>query len=478
MKKAYTLILALLLLVLTGCAASKDITDTYEKEDTSTSSTSTTTTNKLEDNPDEKMCFDENIPLFICQDRADIEGDRDALYYYNYKGEQLENAVMHNVGFFGENGLAPAFDPATEKIGFVDKSGVFVIDPQWDDATAFSKDDIALVIIEKEDAEGIKREKYGYIDGDGKQIVECIYDDATSFYPQGVAIVGISKETEMTYTNDDGEEISYTGTSTHYGVIDKTGSIIIQPEYKYIYNVENNYILCIGERAQALYDLSGKAIVTEEECEKNQYVFYQECGTLHRWKTEFLTEEEQEKNGGYPYRDTDFKVFNGKEFIEDEYDPVAPFIHYNRVATTQTGYGYGVVKISGSEQEGNLKETVLIPYEYDQIIKSGSYYIAIKYKDVGGDEQSFDIYNSNFEKTAENIDYKFNQSVVKPSLYGDEIVLPDGYFKVYYYNEEIGETVFGIVNEQGETIVPVLFYRPIKLFVYECVGGKFMDNRT
>ena len=315
MKKVFTLILALLLLVSAGCEAPKDATSILDGEDSNTLSTSNTTTDKTEDNTTEETYFEENIPLFMCQDRSDIEGDRYECYYYNYKGDLLENAVMPNVGFFGKNSLAPALDPVTGKIGYVDKSGVFAIDPQWDDATAFSDDGIALVIIDQEDEEGTTNEKYGYINEKGEQIVQCIYDDATSFYPQGVAIVGINEQRNATYTDDAGEKITYTETYTNYGVIDKTGKIIIQPKYQQIYNVEGNYILCVGEKAQALYDLSGRAIVTEEECEKNQYYFYQECGKLSRCKREVLSEEETEENNGYPYRNTEYRVFNGKEFV-------------------------------------------------------------------------------------------------------------------------------------------------------------------
>lgn len=432
-----------------------------------------TQTDPTEEEFEEVAQYDENTPLFVCQDRSDIEGDRNSLYYYNYKGDLLENAVMPNTGFFGTRDLAPGLDPSTGKIGYVDKSGVFVIEPQWDDATAFSDDGIALVMMDEEDEDGFSVEKYGYINEQGEQIIECIYDDATSFYPQGLAIVGVKEEIDPPQTND-GTAGIYPTTVTMYGVIDKTGKTIIAPQYKYIYNIEGDYILCRSEKAQALYDLSGKAIITEEECEKNQYYFEQECGTLYRWKREILSEEETEKNNGYPFHNSDYRIFDGKEFVSVEYNLEKPFIYSKRVATTVTGNGYGVVTMTGSQQEGNLAETVLIPYEYDRIVEHGSYYVAIKYKDSEGTEQSFDIYNSDFVKTAENINYQFMQ--YRNSMYGTYRILPDGYFEISYYDSDIGDTVCGIINEYGETIVPMLFYRPIKLFVYECIGGKFMNE--
>ena len=484
MKKiiATTLIAIVLLGLFSACTSTSNSGHTHSGEtesptnDTSdTNSNTSSPTTEPTPHPDEdlssKVQYDEETPLFVAEDRADIEGDRDEYYFYNYKGELLDSSVLTVRRFFAKNGLASAYDPATEMVGYVDQSGVFVIYPQWDGAAAFSDDGIALVYVYKINKKGSTAKAYGYINEKGEQITDCIYDDATSFYSQGVAIIGLYTEVDSSYTNSNGENITTTDLSIRYGVIDKSGKIIIEPKYTTIYNVESNYIICEGENAQAVYDLSGNAIVTEEECNEKHYSFYQELGTLHRYTIETITDEEAEQNNGISYRDTDHKIYDGKEFVDEPRKTDKVLITCKRVATTATGYAYGHAQ--WSDQSKSYEDR--IPYAYDSIIEAGNYYIGIKYKDSAGNDRTFDIYNSEFEKTAENINYNYYH-IPYQSLYGANIALPEGYFRVTRYDDKTGRVLMGIINERGEIIVPILFYRPIGLFTYEGVGGKFMSG--
>lgn len=81
-------------------------------------------------NNETEALFNEQLPLFAAQDRCDVDGDRYNVYYYNYKGDLLD-APNGNIGFYAENGLAPAIDQNTGKVGFVDKEGVFQIEPKY-----------------------------------------------------------------------------------------------------------------------------------------------------------------------------------------------------------------------------------------------------------------------------------------------------------------------------------------------------------
>ena len=57
------------------------------------------------------------------------------------------------------------------KYGFIDKSGKVVIEPQFDDAGAFSE---GFACVEKDD-------KWGFIDKNGKVVVEPQFDYAREF---------------------------------------------------------------------------------------------------------------------------------------------------------------------------------------------------------------------------------------------------------------------------------------------------------
>lgn len=150
------------------------------------------------------------------------------------------------------------------------------------------------------------------------------------------------------------------------------------------------------------------------------------------------------------YVDGKPEKFDGKTFIaiENAYE-----ITKKRVATTTSGQGYGV------ECNG---ETV-IPYEYDMLYIYGSYFVGIN---MTGDTAKFDIYDMDFNKTAEDIPYMFFS---RYAPYGSSCALPDGYFAVYTAYES--HRVYGIVDYTGKVIVEPVFIEPIILCTYEGTGA-------
>ena len=74
----------------------------------------------------------------------------------------------------GGGSKEPTFQAPPElgpKFGFIDKTGKFVIKPQYRKAYSFS-DDLAAVEVSS---------RWGYIDKDGKMIIERQYEDVNSF---------------------------------------------------------------------------------------------------------------------------------------------------------------------------------------------------------------------------------------------------------------------------------------------------------
>ena len=138
----------------------------------------------------ESINYKDDQVLFITQDRCDTENDRSTIYCYNYKGELLDKNIA--IGYYSQNGLAPAHDNSTGKVGYVDKDGVFIIEPKYEDAGAFSKDGVALVKIEIKNGDDYDY-KHGYINSKGEEITPIIYDEATSFYNCGYALARLDK---------------------------------------------------------------------------------------------------------------------------------------------------------------------------------------------------------------------------------------------------------------------------------------------
>lgn len=430
MKKIWSAILVLIMIVLVGCSDSKPVNGVKEEI-------------KI-------PVYDENSPLFICQDRADIEGDRSFIYTYNYKGDLLDTIEYQQIGLYGKNGLAPAVDPVTELVGFVDQGGVFAIDPQWYDAGSFSDDGIALVV--EYDEENWDK-KYGYINEKGEQIVPCVYDYATSFYPKGYAIVAV----------DDG--------ALKWGVIDKTGEIVVEAKYAYIEHITADAIVCEIDATdhQVIYDLSGNLLYDETDLviDEITYYTYRVCGEkLYRLTNKKVDAPIHKDTWNIITADIiKVEVFEGDKFV-DQNENLDIRIESKRVATTVSGYGYGV--LCGDE--------TVIPFEYDNIIVVEEYYIAVKYDLGDGESQILDIYDKDFQKTAENLPYNF---FARFDSVGDNIALPAGYFDVYVYDEQTGENVHGIVDYTGQIIVPFLYYRGIHLYTYEDIGGQWvMPSRS
>jgi len=126
------------------------------------------------------------------------------------------NVVIRSKGMLAgfSEGLAPAWN-AKRKCGFINKSGKFVIAPQWDSAGRFS-DGLAVVAneLKSKSTEGdssgsrVAPQEMMYIDKSGNDIFGKKWDHADPF-SEGLAAVG-----------KDG----------NYGYIDKNGNYVIEPK--------------------------------------------------------------------------------------------------------------------------------------------------------------------------------------------------------------------------------------------------------
>lgn len=425
MKRISLVLLAFVVLITAGCSK---ITNPLDKDSTAATKgeASAPTENKTvsatvpadsatapTESTTKQPQYDPDTPLFVANDRADIEGDSYMYYFYNREGKLLKSSDTEFVGYYAENGLAPAYDSLTKLFGFVDRNGLFVIEPQWDGAWAFSDDGVALVYT--------KGQGYGYVNDKGEMIAPCIYNEATSFYASGVAII-----------RENGK----------YGVLDKTGKVIIESQDYSIEPVLGDYIVCNDN----IYDLSGKLLCSVDSDALPDGQYYNLEVTKDA-VTRYIYQYTGRNSADREVIKTE--VFDGKDFVVP-----STYIDKQRAATTTSGYAYGVVS--------NGK--VVIPYAYEDILSANDYYVCAKRESGSAQNWSLDIYNDKFEKTAENLQYG------NCSLYTD---VP-GYIYVSVYDKTNG-ILRGVIDHTGKIIVP-LQYRKISPYTYESAGGLFEDS--
>jgi len=131
--------------------------------------------------------------------------------------------------------------------GYIDKTGKFVVNPQFKKAYTFSED-VALV----ENTEG----KYGYIDMSGKLIISPVYKTALCF-SEGLAAV-VKENEKITYIDNTGKTIltldanietaedfsdglALVEANGKKSFIDKTGKIVFDCPFENIYSFHDGF---------------------------------------------------------------------------------------------------------------------------------------------------------------------------------------------------------------------------------------------
>jgi hypothetical protein len=136
-------------------------------------------------------------------------------------GRFMINPEFAAAGCFAE-GLAAARQGGTNpgKWGFIDKSGNFAIAPQWVEVSAF-EDGLAMVAV----ADGVAK-KWGMINKAGKYIIEPQYRERP-FYSEGLAAVSISSIKWIKDQHGTQKMVD----DVKYGFVDRTGRIVIDTNY-------------------------------------------------------------------------------------------------------------------------------------------------------------------------------------------------------------------------------------------------------
>lgn len=168
------------------------------------------------------------------------------------------------------NGLIDAYDPTKSKIGFMDKSGKFVIEPKFDNASPFSEGLARATIIE--DGE----EKVGFIDPTGQFVIPPTFNTDSDFrrnstdFSEGLASLTenlrptITEEERFVYIDKkgaivlftsffhagpfrDGVAVVYDSEKNKWGYIDKSGKVAIPLQYDLVSNFSEG-LACVAIR--------------------------------------------------------------------------------------------------------------------------------------------------------------------------------------------------------------------------------------
>lgn len=443
MKKLFVLLLVMVLaLSMTGCGEEANSSGINSDNSEETSSA-------------EKITYTDDQILFANQNRADNNNDRYTMYYYNHKGELLDSGDTSIGYYYSENGLARATSKHNGMVGFIDKNGVYQIEPIYEDAAPFSKDGIALVCIENPDSYGYL---CGYINSKGEKLTDFIYSNASSHLNNGYAYAEIKN-----YKYDeDGYPDVLIESKSH--IIDKNGKVVFEidalKENKAIMKLYDDSFVCMNTTGYEIYSYPNKKIC-EFSPNENERIDISTYGVYrYTYKDKFsydnynneVIKYEKFSDGKFTELSTEVTIFDGKYTLKQK-----------SVSTTSTGYGFGLETVDGE---------VVIPYQYDSIYFAGDYIVAVK--NTGNDysisDQTFDIYDKNCNITASNIPYGYNP---RGEIYGLNCALPNGYLEIIKRGSD-NNYLFGIIDYTGKIVVEPVFEKTNRLCTYEGTG-KF-DN--
>lgn len=152
---------------------------------------------------DYEKCPVDNLGFFYWEqdENGNVIYDRDhyASLPYGYYIDKNGNMVLEDViGSKFVHGLAAARDPETGKVGYIDKTGKFVIEPQFTLAYPFNESGIAMVS-NGEGSEFSSEPRVGYINTKGEIVIPMEYSGIhlPPFDFESCGIVGLPKYTAL-----------------------------------------------------------------------------------------------------------------------------------------------------------------------------------------------------------------------------------------------------------------------------------------
>lgn len=152
------------------------------------------------------------------------------------------------------------------QFGYIDKSGTYVIAPQFSDAKSFSEGRAAVV----------QEDKWGFIDTSGKFAIQPEYDKV-NYFNSGYALV--LKDDQWNYIDTSGKTLETVSSEKYYdfeegvafvrqgekiGLMGTDGKLILEPTYDVIKKFRNGHSLVKQGEQWGMIDTKGKLVIPVE----------------------------------------------------------------------------------------------------------------------------------------------------------------------------------------------------------------------
>jgi len=153
--------------------------------------------------------------------------------YKNMDGDWAIEPQFDSAGYFVE-GLAPV--SLSGQFGFIDETGQMVIEPQFTVANAFIEG-LALVNTAPLDAEQVN---LAYIDPTGQPVIDASAFQTAGDFSEGLAMVMVNGQ---------------------FGFIDKTGQVVIEPQFNFAYSFSEGLAAVEMNRQFGFIDQTGQMVI-------------------------------------------------------------------------------------------------------------------------------------------------------------------------------------------------------------------------
>lgn|GEM_PF-2692943 len=260
--------------------------------------------------------------------------------------------------------------------------------------------------------------KSGLIDSNGKVVVEPKYN-----------FIKLSSNNDYSINADDNNpiivslKIASSGVRTKYGLIDKTGKVILEPKYDYIYGYSDGLAKAKLDDKIIFIDVNGKVAIEPQ---------FREVGDFNNGLAAV-----KDNNDKYGFIDK-----TGKVVIQPQFDAYTEGgggegfqFQYNfngNYATVVKNGQFGVIDKSGNykiKPDSNFKIFVS-----DKLILVGQGENGYKYIDVDG-----------------NTVFSNSDMPVSSAMEAQDLFFQNG-FASYFKKKSVGSYLMGIVDENGKII--------------------------